>query len=99
MSAHPLLAADDVVARLKSSTGWSLKDGKLHREFTFANFPEAFGFMTSVAFIAESMNHHPEWANVFNRVTIDLATHSAGGITDLDFSLLERIEAIAAGKS
>ena len=93
-----VLAADVVARRLSTVKGWELVGGKLHKEFTFGTFPEAFGFMTSVALIAEAMNHHPEWTNVFNRVTIDLATHSAGGITEKDFALLERIEA-TGGKS
>ncbi len=93
-----VLAVDVVTRRLSTVKGWEVKEGKLHKEFTFGTFPEAFGFMTSIAFIAEGMNHHPEWTNVFNRVTIDLATHSAGGITERDFALLERIEA-TAGKA
>ncbi|RKU38546.1 4a-hydroxytetrahydrobiopterin dehydratase, partial [Candidatus Poribacteria bacterium] len=55
----------------------------------------AFGFMASVALIAESMNHHPEWFNVYNRVTVDLATHDAGGISALDFELAQKIDALS----
>ena len=72
--------------------GWSLVNGKLHKEFKFRSFVEAFGFMTKVALIAEGMNHHPEWFNVYNRVTIDLMTHDAGGISNFDFELAAKIE-------
>jgi 4a-hydroxytetrahydrobiopterin dehydratase len=74
---------------------WSLAEGKLHKQFSFGDFVQAFGFMTSAALVAESMNHHPEWCNVYNRVTVDLRTHDAGGITDLDFALARRLEALA----
>ncbi len=67
--------------------GWEMLDGKLHRSFKFKNFSRAFGFMTSLALVAEAKNHHPEWFNVYNRVVIDWSTHDAGGITVLDFEL------------
>ncbi|HYF49934.1 MAG TPA: 4a-hydroxytetrahydrobiopterin dehydratase [Planctomycetota bacterium] len=85
-----------IQARLSKLKGWSLQGGKLHREFKFADFVHAFGFMSSVALVAESMNHHPEWFNVWATVKIDLNTHDAGGITELDFTLAEKIDAIAA---
>ena len=81
------LSDDEVRARLGERTGWELAGGKLHREFRFDGFVEAFGFVTRLALVAESMNHHPEWRNVYDRVSIDLATHDAGGITQLDFEL------------
>ncbi len=71
---------------------WEIKDGKLHKEFVFDNFIEAFGFMTRVAIIAEGMNHHPEWFNVYKKVLIDLTTHEAGGISELDFQLASKME-------
>ena len=71
---------------------WRIENGKLHKEFIFSNFIEAFGFMSRVANIAESMNHHPEWFNVYNNVVIDLMTHEADGLTELDFQLAGRIE-------
>ena len=80
-------------ARLGSIPGWQLIGGKLHREFLFPDFVAAFSFMTGVSLIAEKLNHHPEWTNVWNRVTIDLSTHDAGGITDRDFELADRINA------
>jgi len=73
---------------------WAIDNEKLHKEFRFANFIEAFGFMTRLAIIAQEMNHHPEWSNVYNRVVIDLTTHEAGGISSLDFELAEKIEAL-----
>ena len=67
--------------------GWEVLDGKLHRSFKFKDFSRAFGFMSSLALVAEARNHHPEWSNVYNRVVIDWSTHDAGGITALDFEL------------
>ena len=71
--------------------GWQLEDGHLVREFRFANFVEAFAFMTAVALVAERMNHHPDWSNVYNKVKIRLSTHDAGGITDKDYALASAI--------
>jgi 4a-hydroxytetrahydrobiopterin dehydratase len=67
---------------------------KLHRDFRFASFVEAFGFMTQVALIAERLGHHPEWTNVYNRVAIDLSTHDRGGITELDREFARRVNAL-----
>ncbi len=67
--------------------GWAVVDAKLHREFRFRDFASAFGFMTRSALVAEKMDHHPEWFNVYNRVEVDLTTHDAGGITTLDLDL------------
>ena len=74
---------------------WDLVNGKLHRELRFANFAEAFGFMASIAIVAEKMDHHPEWSNVYNRVTIDLVTHDVDGISELDLDLAAIIDAAA----
>jgi 4a-hydroxytetrahydrobiopterin dehydratase len=76
--------------------GWSVVAGKLHREFRFADFVTAFGFMASAALAAEAMNHHPEWFNVYGTVRIDLTTHDAGGITANDFALAARMAKLAA---
>jgi 4a-hydroxytetrahydrobiopterin dehydratase len=78
---------------------WTVRDGKLHREYRFASFAEAFGFMSSVALRAEAMNHHPEWTNVYDRVTVALSTHDSGGITELDLSLARHMERLAAGRA
>lgn len=75
---------------------WRIENEKLHKEFKFANFVAAFGFMTQVAIYAERMDHHPEWFNVYSRVVIDLTTHEAGGITVRDFALARQMEAIVA---
>lgn len=78
-----------------ASSPWKIVDGKLHREFQFADFIAAFGFMSQVALAAEAMNHHPEWFNVYNRVVVDLTTHDAAGITARDFKLAKRMESYA----
>lgn len=92
------MAERDAAEALRARPEWRIVDNgkKLHRELKFKDFVQAFGFMSSVALVAESMNHHPEWSNVWNRVTIDLSTHDAGGITRLDFDLAARIDALAA---
>lgn len=80
---------------LQQLPAWSVVDGKLHREFRFKNFVEAFGFMARVALMAEALNHHPAWSNVWNQVTIDLVTHEASdAISELDVALAQRIDAI-----
>jgi 4a-hydroxytetrahydrobiopterin dehydratase len=86
----------EVEERLTQIPGWSLASGKLHRAFECKDFVAAFGSMTRVALVAESMNHHPEWFNVYNKVVIDLNTHSVNGISDLDFKLAARINEIFA---
>jgi 4a-hydroxytetrahydrobiopterin dehydratase len=85
-----------VQKRLAELPGWTFKDGKLHREYKFADFVEAFSFMSACALCAERADHHPEWFNVWNRVVVDLATHDAGGITDKDFALASKMEKLAA---
>ena len=76
---------------------WTHENDALHRDFEFADFRQAFAFMTEVAFAAEAANHHPNWSNVYNRVTIDLTTHDAGNtVTDKDHKLAERIDRIFA---
>jgi 4a-hydroxytetrahydrobiopterin dehydratase len=75
--------------------GWTIEKGKLHRVFSFRNFTEAFGFMTKVAIEANTLNHHPEFHNIYNQVTIDLITHDAGDvITALDVTLATKINAL-----
>jgi 4a-hydroxytetrahydrobiopterin dehydratase len=80
---------------LSAASPWRVVDDKLHKEFQFDNFVQAFGFMTKAALVAESMDHHPEWFNVYKTVRVDLATHDAGGITELDFALASRMETLA----
>ena len=94
MAAKKLTDAQ-IQENLAQVDGWTLENGKLHKEFQFDNFVSAFGFMTQLALVAESLNHHPEWFNVYNRVTIDLMTHDAGGISDLDFQWAKQADAIS----
>ena len=82
----------EIQASVSSLPGWRVQNAKLHKEFIFKNFVEAFGFMSRVALIAERMNHHPELFNVYNKVVIDLTTHDAGGISSLDFEFAGNVE-------
>jgi len=75
--------------------GWTLAGGKLHRQYRFATFLHAMGFMTTAAIAIEKMDHHPEWANVYSQVTVDLVTHSEGGITEKDVALARVLEPLA----
>jgi 4a-hydroxytetrahydrobiopterin dehydratase len=85
----------EIAAALSNLAGWEHRGGKLHREFRFADFSQAFAFMTRAALAAEKLDHHPDWSNVWNRVTVDLNTHDAGGLTKLDFELARRMNEIA----
>lgn len=76
---------------LAPPTGWSLVDGRLHRVFDFGDFSEAFAFMTRVALLAERLDHHPNWSNVYSQVIVDLWSHDADAITDRDIELAESI--------
>ena len=81
------LSETEITEELKKIEGWAIKDNKLHKEFQFDSFNQVFGFMTRAAMEIEKMNHHPEWFNVYNRITVDLTTHDAGGITNNDINL------------
>jgi 4a-hydroxytetrahydrobiopterin dehydratase len=85
----------EIAIRLAALPGWSLANGKLRRELNFKDFSEAFGFMARAALVAEKMDHHPDWSNVYSRVTVELSTHDAGGITALDFELAEAMNGLA----
>jgi 4a-hydroxytetrahydrobiopterin dehydratase len=89
------LADDEVQSALHDLPGWTVRHAKLHKEYQFADFAHAFGFMATAAVLIEKMNHHPEWANVYNRVTVYLTTHDAGGITARDLELAQVLERIA----
>ena len=89
------LTDEQVNEALSELSGWDLSDGKLHREFKFADFVEAFSFMSRIALVAERMDHHPEWFNVYNRVVIDLRTHDCDGISERDLELARRIDSLA----
>jgi len=97
--ATPKLDATEATARLAQLPGWTVQNAKLHREYKLADFVDAFGFMASVALVAERMNHHPEWFNVWNKVVVDLTTHDAGGITAQDFALATEMERLAAQRT
>ena len=85
----------EIAAGLETLPGWSVANGKLHREYRFADFVHALGFMATAAIAIEALGHHPEWSNVWNRVTIDLTTHDSGGITRKDFELARKLEQFA----
>ena len=89
------LDAGATAERLARLEGWALAEEKLTREFAFSDFSEAFGFMTRAALVAEKMDHHPEWSNVYSTVVVDLTTHDADGITELDLTLAAAMNAIA----
>ena len=89
------LTDEQLAAALVSLAGWTVVNGKLHREFRFPDFTYAFGFMATAATAIERNNHHPEWSNVYNRVVVDLATHDAGGITRKDVELAILLNSIA----
>lgn len=86
------LSESEIQANLEKLEGWSIQSGKLHKTFRFGSFVEAFGFMTRAALVAETMQHHPEWSNVYDRVTVNLITHDAGGISDRDLALAKKME-------
>lgn len=88
------LSETELTQALAELSGWTIQDGKLHKEFVFNNFIEAFGFMSQVALCAEKMNHHPELTNVYKRVTIDLTTHDLGGISARDVKLAKAIDGL-----
>jgi 4a-hydroxytetrahydrobiopterin dehydratase len=91
------LAGKDRAEALAKLAGWSEVAGRdaIEKTFVFADFSEAFGFMARAALVAETMNHHPEWSNVYKRVTVVLTTHEAGGLTQRDIELAEAMERIA----
>ena len=89
------LSSEQISEELKNLPGWSVKDEKLHKDFEFGDFNEAFGFMTRAAMHIEKMNHHPEWFNVYNKLTVDLTTHDAGGITENDINLTKILNSLA----
>jgi 4a-hydroxytetrahydrobiopterin dehydratase len=91
------LSEADIEKALAELPGWSVQDGKLHREWKFPDFNAAFGFMTRVALEAERLNHHPEWSNVWNRVVVDLVTHDANGLTKNDLQLARTMQRIGDG--
>jgi 4a-hydroxytetrahydrobiopterin dehydratase len=90
------LSAEEIAGVVAELEGWDLDGVSLHRQFVFANFVEAFGFMARVALIAEKLDHHPNWSNVYNRVDIAVTTHDAGGLTALDVEFVRRVDALSS---
>lgn len=95
MASQAKIPDAELDSALRSLPGWTVTGGKLHREYRFADFVAAFGFMATAALRIEAMGHHPEWSNVYNRVTVDLVTHDANGITAKDVELAAKLEEIA----
>lgn len=93
------LSEDEINMEHSKLAGWRIANGKLNKTFEFASFVQAFGFMTQVAMEAEKLNHHPEWFNVYSKVTIDLVTHDVGGISNYDFRLAGVIDSIARARA
>ena len=92
-----LLTAEQLSSVAEKLPGWTLADQRLRRQWRFRNFVEAFGFMTRVALLAEAMNQHPEWSNVYATVTIELTTHDVNGLSDRDVKLAEAINLLEPG--
>ena len=88
------LSDEQIKTELAGLSGWSVVNGKLHKDFVFDDFVEAFGFMTRAAIHIEKMNHHPEWFNVYNKISVDLTTHDAGGITQNDIALARTLNSL-----
>ncbi|HEY5687749.1 MAG TPA: 4a-hydroxytetrahydrobiopterin dehydratase [Yeosuana sp.] len=88
------LSEQEIEKRLLRFPDWEYYDDAIHAEFEFENFKDCFSAMSRIAFECEALNHHPDWSNVYNVLTISLSTHSAHGVTDLDFKLAEAIETI-----
>ncbi|MDE1724641.1 MAG: 4a-hydroxytetrahydrobiopterin dehydratase [Thaumarchaeota archaeon] len=86
------LSEEQIKSELSRLQGWSVVNGKLHKDYIFDDFIDAFGFMSKAAIHIEKMNHHPEWFNVYNKISIDLVTHDAGGITQNDVSLAKTLD-------
>ena|SRR5689334_13949185 len=95
MPRYPKLSDSEVQSALTKLPEWSVANAKLHREYKFSNFIHAFGFMATAAIAIEKMDHHPEWFNVYNRVSVDLTTHDSQGITEADVKLAELLENLA----
>ena len=89
------LSDSEILEGLSELNSWTVENHKLHKTYEFADFTEAFAFMTKSAMAAEKLNHHPEWYNVYNKVTVDLTTHDLGGISTYDFELAKIMDSFA----
>jgi 4a-hydroxytetrahydrobiopterin dehydratase len=100
MTRNKVSEADLSAALANDLPGWAVKEGKLHKQYKFGSFAEAIGWMVSVAIHADKMDHHPEWSNVYSRVTVDLVTHDLdNAISNLDLELARKMEALARGRA
>jgi len=95
VTTRQLLSGDALEEAVSTLDGWSVEEGKLHKEYVFADFVEAFAFMTAAALHAEKKNHHPEWFNVYRTVRVDLSTHDLGGISSWDVELAREFDGVA----
>ena len=94
--ARQKLSESELTAALADLSGWEVREGKLHKAYKFDSFAAAMGWMVSVAIHADKMDHHPEWTNVYNRVSVDLVTHDLGNaISNLDVELAQKMEKLA----
>ncbi|HET6444503.1 MAG TPA: 4a-hydroxytetrahydrobiopterin dehydratase [candidate division Zixibacteria bacterium] len=91
------LTEQELEKSLEGLSGWELIDGKLHKSYKFGSFAEAMGWITTVAIYADKIDHHPEWSNVYNRVTVDLTTHDLDAISTLDIALAKKMQAMYRG--
>ena len=89
------LSDEQIKKELSNLPGWNVTNGKLHKDFIFKDFIEAFGFISKAAVHIEKMNHHPEWFNVYNKIKVDLVTHDASGITQNDIDLAKILNSLA----
>ncbi len=88
------LSQTEIDKELEDLSGWNMVNNKLHKEFLFDDFNQAFDFMTRASIEIEKINHHPEWSNVYNRITVDLTTHDVGGITQNDINLAKILNSL-----
>ncbi|MEZ6196278.1 MAG: 4a-hydroxytetrahydrobiopterin dehydratase [Planctomycetota bacterium] len=95
MTAPRRLDESEIAAALAALPHWTRRGDHIERTFRFPDFTRAFGFMSSAALVAERLNHHPDWHNVYATVTVRLSTHDAGGLTPLDLSLASALDALA----
>jgi 4a-hydroxytetrahydrobiopterin dehydratase len=95
MPRPPRLTDDEIDRALRDLPGWERRDDTLHREFEFEDFSRAFGFMAACATVAQALDHHPDWSNVYSTVVVTLSTHDAGGLTELDVQLATKMSQFA----
>ena len=90
------VSEEEIQEALKDLPGWEVKDGKLHKEYKFKDFAAAMGWMVQVGIFADKLNHHPDWCNGYNKVTVDLMTHDMGALSTWDIELAMKMEELAS---